>query len=108
MTLTFWLNSEMKAFARDEIMSSHERNQMLFTMMVFCSGYFLQMLKNLISFLGTISGGLVPPEDAQTYTCTHNTYVNLFQFTTYIFEDLLPIGVMLWMHHKNFRETDRR
>lgn len=33
--------------------------------------------------------------------------VNLFQYCTYIFEDLIPILVMLWMHHRNFRVTER-
>ena len=69
------------------------------------------MSKNLISEVTQNSESFkffYSPEDVRSYSCQYNTKTNLFQFCTYIFEDLLPIYVMLWMHHKNFRESGRQ
>jgi hypothetical protein len=77
---------------------------MIMVMLVFCSGFLLQLSKNLISYFSKNENYTFTIEkENHKYICTHNTLVNLFQFFTYIFEDLLPISVMLWMHHKNFR-----
>jgi len=77
---------------------------MIMVMLVFCSGFLLQLSKNLISYFSKNDKYTFTIEsENHNYICTHNTLVNLFQFVTYIFEDLLPISVMLWMHHKNFR-----
>lgn len=38
------------------------------------------------------------------YACTHNTQVNLFQFATYIFIDLIPVYSIVLTHHKNWKE----
>jgi hypothetical protein len=94
----------MKQFASNEFLSDRERSQMVMVMLVFCSGFLIQFTKNLISYFSNNTDYKFNIKDTNgNYICTHNTIVNLFQFGTYIFEDLLPISVMLWMHHKNFR-----
>ncbi len=37
--------------------------------------------------------------------CSHLNQANAFQLLTYVLQDIVPIAVILAIHHKNFKEV---
>ena len=39
----------------------------------------------------------------EKFACENNTYVDIFQSVTYFIQDGLPVTVMYYIHHSNYR-----
>ena len=52
-----------------------------------------------------ITGGQVY---VKKWICKHNFEVNVFNVTSYVFIDILPISTIFYLHWKNFREESKK
>ena len=78
VVLSVWLNDEMKSFGYGENMFLKERRAMKVCMIVFCTGYGVQVVKNLTSALITQENIFQEAATSiQDFLCSHNVYVNL-------------------------------
>jgi hypothetical protein len=101
VSLTLWLTQEIKSFGgKSAELFSKERKIVITTSIIFCTGFLLQAIKNGIAFLGTT---IDKSNAKQRYVCNHLDLTNAFQLFTYILQDIVPIGVILSIHHKNFK-----
>ena len=103
ISLTVWLSQEIKAFTGvNQSLFSQERKIVVITSVIFCTGFLLQAIKNGVALLGSTGQESTKPTP---YVCLHLNEVNGFQLLTYVFQDIVPIAVILAIHHKNFKEV---
>lgn len=46
--------------------------------------------------------------NVKMWICKHNFELNIFNVTSYVFIDILPIGTIFYLHWKNFREESKK
>ena len=83
---------------------TRERRFLKCTLVVFTLSYFVVVVRSFFIYaLITSSEGQV-----KKWICKHNFEVNLFNVTSYVFIDILPISTIFYLHWKNFREETKK